>query len=133
MEKPSRREPSRQEPYRQSFGSGGEDIARRFLGQKGYRPLASRFSSRWGEIDLVMEDRGCVVFVEVKRRRSDRYGSPEEAVAAVKKSHLARAAILFVQRHRLENRPVRFDVVAIDEEGIRHHENAFTVEPDFYY
>jgi putative endonuclease len=118
---------------RREFGDAGEDIARAYLTKKGYRCLASNHRTRWGEIDLVMEDGGVVVFVEVKHRSNDIYGSPEEAITPWKMKHMVRAALFYIQNTHLAGRMIRFDVVSIDEEGVRHLENAFSVDDAYYY
>ena len=74
-------------------------------------PAAIRLSP--GELDLVANDRGTIVFVEVKTRQSHNVGHPAEAVDAAKQRRLTRLAVTFLKRHGLLERPARFDVVAI--------------------
>jgi putative endonuclease len=93
------------------------------------RVLARNFRCRSGEIDIVADDRGTVVFVEVKERRGDSHGSAVEAVTLEKRRRVVRAARVYAAAHGLSESPVRFDVLAIDwgPEGprVRHDAGAF--------
>jgi putative endonuclease len=93
------------------------------------RILARNYRCRAGEIDVVAEDRGTVVFVEVKERGGDSHGSAVEAVTPGKRRKVVRAARLYAALHGLSDAPARFDVVAIDwgQEGplVRHFAGAF--------
>ncbi len=115
------------------YGRDGEDLARKFLERKGYAWAASNYSTRWGEIDLIMEKRGTIVFVEVKRRQNDHFGAPEEAVTRTKREHMIKCALAYLQEGRLENKALRFDVVSIGPLGTRHYPNAFYAGGDYYY
>ncbi len=95
------------------LGARGEAAAARYLRRQGYTIVARQARAGFGELDLVAVDRGVVVFVEVKTRRSDQAGHPAEAVDLRKQRRLARAALAFLRQHRLLEHPVRFDVVAI--------------------
>ncbi len=78
------------------------------------RVIERNFHCRAGEIDLIMRDGDCLVFVEVRYRRSDRYGSPAESVAARKQARLLTTAQYYLQTHPAQReRPMRFDVVAV--------------------
>lgn len=95
-------------------GRSGERRAEQFLRGRGLRPLARNYRCRGGEIDLVMLDGPILVFIEVRYRRSDRYGSAEATVTAPKQRRIIHAARHFLSRHRrFADRPGRFDVVAI--------------------
>jgi putative endonuclease len=97
-------------------GSHWERAAEALLRRHGLRPLTRNFSSRFGELDLVMLDGPVLVFVEVRYRHADRFGSGAETVTRSKQRKLASAAGLFLglhAEHRL--RPCRFDVVSIGE------------------
>ena len=71
--------------YRKSLGERGEHAAEKALTQRGYRLLERNYLVRGGEIDLIMERSEEIVFVEVKTRTSDRFGSPLEGIDARKK------------------------------------------------
>jgi putative endonuclease len=109
----------RRPPYRtgRELGRRGEEAAARHLEARGYRVLERGFRTRAGEIDIVAEDRGTLVFVEVKARSSLACGYPSEAVGWRKRVHLLRAAALYLLGHGGADRPCRFDVVEVVEDG----------------
>ena len=110
-------------------GQPGEDLACEHLVRQGMRVLVRNYRCRAGEIDVVAEDRGTLVFVEVKERRGDSHGRAVEAVTPEKRRRMLRAAHLYAAQHGSSNRPIRFDVVAIDwgPDGprVRHDAGAF--------
>lgn len=110
---------------KRSFGAAGEQIARDYLVQKGAKILAMNFRRPTGEIDIVARLKRTILFVEVKRRSSLRYGRPAEAVSPAKQAHIARTAALYLQENGLEDSLARFDVIEILPGDIRHIENAF--------
>jgi putative endonuclease len=110
---------------RRADGQSAERLAEQFLCSQGFRPIAANFLTRVGEIDLIMEDGPTLVFIEVKRRRNDAYGEPEESVTPAKCRRIVRSALIYLNRHGAPERLMRFDVVIIDPEGIRHIPNAF--------
>src|SRR5215510_16518013 len=117
---------------RQTLGKQGESLARRELERRGYAILATRFRTRFGEIDIVCSCGGTIVFVEVKARRSLKYGSAAEAITPWKRRRIAAMALDYLACHDQLNKPCRFDVVAIDAIGtermtIRVIEDAFHV------
>jgi len=118
---------------KQLSGKEGEKLALEYLKGKGFSPLGSHYWTRYGELDLIMEDEGTVVFVEVKRRNSDTYGEPEEAVTPFKRNHLARAALMYIKERNLFEKAIRFDVVSVGPEGIKHFTDALEFQTDFYY
>lgn len=95
-------------------GQRAEDAALAYLSERGLRVVERNFRCRAGEIDLIMRDGACLVFVEVRYRRSDRYGSPAESVAARKQARLLAAAQYYLQTHPAERAlAMRFDVIAV--------------------
>jgi len=113
------------------LGQWGQKQCEKFYKVNGFKILARNFSCKTGEIDIVVgQSDGTVVFVEVKTRKSEEYAKAEAAVSYSKKLRMTKAARLFVKDYKLENIPLRFDVVIVipDEKGkpqIRHYENAF--------
>jgi putative endonuclease len=99
---------------RQELGKFGEDLACRELVSRGYAISATRYRTRYGEIDIVAEDGPTVVFVEVKMKSSADCGLAAEAVTPAKQRRVVRMAVDYIGRHNLQNRPIRFDVIAID-------------------
>ncbi len=98
---------------RRLFGTSGENAAAAYLERKGYRILFRQKRTPFGEIDLVCLDRGVLVFVEVKTRRTERFGPPQAAVTRAKFRHMAAAAQTFLAERAWLERPWRLDVVAI--------------------
>jgi putative endonuclease len=114
---------------RQQLGRDGEDAAVRALESAGLVVLERRFRCRAGEIDVVARDGETVVFVEVKARAADGFGSPAEAVHARKRARMARVAAFWL-RGRAAEPPCRFDVVEVRRLpggglAARHLEDAF--------
>jgi putative endonuclease len=111
------------------LGQHGEKLAERFLKRKGYTVVERNYRCPAGEIDLIALDKRVIVFVEVKTRSGDGYGTPFEAVPLWKQRKMIRTAMYFLSEKRLHNRAARFDVVGIScpgrELSIEHIENAF--------
>jgi putative endonuclease len=99
---------------RQSLGKTGEDLACRELERRGYVIVARRYRTRFGEIDIVADDRGVIAFVEVKARKSSRLGSAAEAVSFRKQRRIGAMALDYLAWTGSLTRRCRFDVVAID-------------------
>lgn len=118
---------------RQRLGAQAEQAAHDFLVAKGYRCRERNFRMRGGEVDLIMEDGLHLVFIEVKHRRSFDYGAPEEAVTALKIRRITKTAVAYITKYRIIDRMVRFDVVTLDDNGLRHWPNAFEAVGDFYF
>ena len=98
-----------------SLGRHAESLALDYLTSGGLRLVARNFRCRLGEIDLVMHDRDCLVFVEVRYRKTSRFASASESVDFRKQKKLLGAASFFVSRHaRFRDMRMRFDVVALD-------------------
>jgi putative endonuclease len=107
---------------RQSLGKLGEDVACGELQRRGYAILARRYRTKFGEIDIVCEDAGTVVFVEVKARHTRRYGAAAESVPGWKQRRIAAMALDYLARAGRLDHPCRFDVVAIDGIGTKQME-----------
>jgi len=100
-------------PSRRALGRAGEEAAVAALRAHGYRILDRNVRLRRGELDVVAEEHGTVVFVEVKARRSAAYGTPAEAVTLQKQRALLRLAAVYLNRRSLAGRPCRFDVAEV--------------------
>jgi len=98
---------------RERLGRTGEDAAVEALRARGYRILERNVRLRRGELDVVAEEAGDLVFVEVKTRRSATHGTPAEGVGARKQRALAQLAMGYLVRRRLGERACRFDVVEV--------------------
>ncbi len=112
-----------------SLGKSGEDIAVDYLRDCGYRILSRNYRRRSGEIDLICLDGETYVFIEVKTRKTSRYGHPLEAVTRRKQRQISFTALDYLTRQGLLEEAVRFDVIAITNEPgayqITHVKNAF--------
>lgn len=95
------------------FGQDGESRAAEFLRRRGYRILERNLKSSSGELDLIAEDHGVLVFIEVKARYSESCGGVRYAVDAKKQARIVRQAALYLARHRMRDRVCRFDVVLL--------------------
>lgn len=112
-------------PDQRAVGREAEDRAAAFLLEKGYSLITRRFTAKGGEVDLIALDGDILVFVEVKAR-SGRGGKPEEAIDHRKAKRFATAAQIYLaQMEEKPDRAIRFDLVAIDPDGLRHL-------PDFF-
>ena len=111
--------------YNRESGIIGEAEALRYLTGQGMTVLERNYRRAGGEIDLIVRDGDTIVFVEVKARRSPRFGTPAEAVTPAKMRHVVRAAMGYLQADRLLDSPTRFDVIAIDGAALRHIRGAF--------
>ncbi len=96
-----------------SLGERGEQQAARYLRKLGYKVLLLCHRQRYGEIDIIAVDGETVVFIEVKTRRREDQGRAAEAVDAVRKQRLTRAAMAFLKSHGLLEYASRFDVVEV--------------------
>jgi putative endonuclease len=98
-------------PFHLRRGQQGEQLAQRHLREQGLSLLETNYRSRWGEIDLIMQDGEVLVFVEVRLRAASRYGTPAETIGGRKRQRLIRTAQQYLQTHR--DARARFDVIAI--------------------
>lgn len=117
-------------PNSRGRGLKCEQQACAYLEGRGLTLCVRNYRAPFGEIDLIMQDRDTLVFVEVRARRSTRFGAPAETVDARKQGRLRAAAEHFLQRQKhAADRACRFDVVAITgnagEESIQWLQNAF--------
>ncbi len=95
-------------------GSGAEKLAETYLVDQGLRFLDRNFNCKLGEIDLIMEDKNVLVFVEVRFRKSSAYGTAVETVTLAKQQKLVRAAQHYLLHNKaVRDRPMRFDIVGI--------------------
>jgi putative endonuclease len=101
-----------------SIGRQGESMARVFLKKKGYNIVAHNFRCRFGEIDLVLRKKQAFRFIEVKYRRSEEYGLPQESVQKRKQTKIRKTAVLWLKLRQLPmDTEVHFDVLAINQES----------------
>lgn len=111
-----------------SLGRRGESRAARYLKGLGYRIIRRNYKSPSGEVDIIAMDGETLVFVEVKARKGDSFGSPGEAVGPRKQKKIIEAALFYMGSLRSQP-PARFDVVGIRLRGwraeVEHIKDAF--------
>lgn len=101
-----------------TLGDKAEQLAFRYLLQQGLRPVTRNFRCRSGEIDLIMLDDACLVFVEVRYRSANRFVPARITVDRHKQTKLVRAAAMYLASHRNYARhTVRFDVIGTDQDS----------------
>lgn len=98
---------------RQRCGEAGEALAARLLRKRGYQVIATNYRTPLGEIDIIARDGDTIVFVEVKARRSGRFGAPKEAVTPRKQRKISMVALFYLKTTRQSQARARFDVVSI--------------------
>lgn len=114
--------------WRPVKGQAAESQAEDWSRQRGWTILARNFRVKGGELDLVCLDGDTLVFVEVRQRRSDRYGGARASITPAKQRKLITAAQLFLQHHREHaSRPARFDVITLGgQDDLNWIKSAFT-------
>lgn len=121
------------------LGKRGEALAASYLKNIGYTILDRNWEGKTGEVDLVAMDEDTVVFVEVKTRSNENYGTPKDAVNTNKRRHMTSVAKEYLKKNIKQEKPVRFDVVAVSIKGntlferlrspkIEHIKSAFEVK-----
>ena len=98
---------------RLSVAKIGESLAVKHLKTRGCEILARNYRALRGEIDLIVQDGEFTVFVEVKTRRSLKFGLPQAAVTWQKQRQISKVALAYLQTQNLLDAPCRFDVIAI--------------------
>lgn len=120
------------EKYNKSIGGAGEEAAAKYLRRKGYKILERNYHIRGGELDIIAQKDGYIVFVEVKTRSNNGYGGGLYAVTPTKQQRLLKAAACYLLGWG--DVPARFDVIAVDGHfdgkrlhvsNLEHIENAF--------
>ena len=117
--------------YKRTSGNLGEEAAARLLVSKEYIILERNFRSVCGEIDIIAENGGELVFVEVKLRTDESYGHPVEAVNECKQKKIVYTAADYIQKTNNQKQP-RFDVIEVykhkEKYYLKHYKNAFTAD-----
>ena len=99
--------------YQKKIGNIGEKIAANYLQNQGYQLLDQQYTTRYGELDLVMFESGSVIFVEVKTRTTDTFGMPETSITPEKLERIQNAGLLWLQEHPEINDFWRIDVISV--------------------
>jgi putative endonuclease len=98
---------------RTQLGNWGEELAGRFLEERGYCILDTNYRSRYGEVDIVAQDGEELVFVEVRTRHKGGFGAPEESLSPAKMRRLVTTCEDYLQRRSVENTDWRIDLVCV--------------------
>lgn len=98
---------------RHEIGKLGEDLACKYLQDKGYKIIERNFEARQGEIDIIAKDKEELVFIEVKTRSNISYGKPAEAVNEIKQNHLIKTIEYYIYSRHLEDEFIRIDIIEI--------------------
>ncbi len=106
-------------------GFRGESVAAAFLNDNGYNILARNYYVRGGEVDIICKKDDTIVFCEVKLRGQSRFGRGAEAVDIRKQRCICRAALDYAYRNGHMEKPIRFDIIEVQNERISHIKNAF--------
>lgn len=108
-------------------GKTGEEIACSYLKKCGYEIFHKNFATEIGELDIVASDSESLIFVEVKTRINDEFGTPAEAVDYHKRKKINDVAAQYIKKFRYFDVPVRFDVmeVYLSDKKVNHIKNAF--------
>jgi len=125
-------------PAHLRYGQLGEREAKKHLKRLGMKFLTANFRTERGEIDLVMRDKDCLVFVEVKTRSSEEWTRPAAAVDRERRQRLTRAGLDYLRKLKNPKVKVRFDIVEVLlQDGavreVRHLPNNFAMERPYRY
>lgn len=112
--------------FNKSKGDKGENAAADYLKSLKYKIIETNYHSIYGEIDIIAEKKGEIVFVEVKYRTNCDFGEGYEAVGKQKREKIIKTALIYINEHNIQA-PCRFDVISIDDGVIKHIENAFSL------
>lgn len=119
------------------LGQRGEQVAVDFLKNHGYNIISINYHTPLGEIDIIAKDKKTICFIEVKTRRTQRFGQPAEAVGVAKQRKISQAALMFLKQNRLLNSPSRFDLILISylnmQRKIKLIRNAFNLDDRYVY
>ena len=93
----------------QKFGEKGESLAAWYLKKNGYKIIEQNYRTQLGEIDIIAKEKKTIVFVEVKARRSTRFGNPKWAVTPKKQRKISMVALYYLKTTNQINTKARFD------------------------
>ena len=122
---------------RLNLGCLGENRCIGFLKKKGYKIIGRNYRCPIGEIDIIARDKDVLCFIEVKTRRTHKFGLPkfglpQEAVNQHKRNKLIQVALSYIKKKNLEDSNLRFDVIAVSED-IQLIKNAFSADNRYRY
>jgi len=115
----------------QQFGEKSESVAVDFLKKQGYRIIELNYRTKLGEIDIIAKQEKTLVFIEVKARKSSRFGRPELAVTPKKQRKISMVALYYLKSTKQGNAKARFDVVAINSAKAKESPNIKIIKNAF--
>ena len=119
------------------LGESGEEAACALLKKNGYKILVRNYKNKLGEIDIIAYDGDTICFIEVKSRRTDKFGLPQEAIFAPKQRKISRVALSYLKENNLFEKKARFDVISVIYSGDMPRldliKNAFELDSGFTY
>lgn len=115
--------------FKKLVGNKGESIAEDYLKRKGYKIIRKNYRCRFGEVDIIARDNDTIVFIEVRTKQNDNFGSPQDSITPAKIEKISKTSLSFIQEKKLTGFSYRFDFIAITfpqgKPNIEHIENAF--------
>ena len=93
------------------IGDFGEACVEEYIKKAGYKVIEKNYHTRFGEIDIIAKDKECMVFIEVKTRKSNLYGNASEFVDIRKQKRIIKSAVCYLED--IENTEIRFDVAEV--------------------
>ncbi len=120
--------------HNNKVGAAGESFAAQYLRERGYKILERNYHEKMGELDIIAQKDGFIVFAEVKTRKQNSMCSGLEAVDLRKQKKITKTALMYIVKNNITLQP-RFDVIEIytgtqDEFSVNHIENAIALESD---
>lgn len=119
-------------------GKRGENLAVSYLKRQRYKIIEKNYKTKYGEIDIVGNDKGCISFIEVRSQNTQKFGLPEYSISRRKQTQIAKMALSYIKRYNLEDRVSRFDVVCVEDVSssspkMRLIKNAFELDERHRY
>lgn len=116
--------------YNRKVGTFGEMLVITYLENQNYKIIDKNFYTKYGEIDIIAKDKDEYVFIEVKTRTTNNYGTPAEAVDNNKRKCMKSASNVYIYLNKLENKYIRYDIVEVyfvnqNQYYINHLKNNF--------
>lgn len=117
--------------FKKTLGNTGEEAAAEYLKKNGYKIIGRNYRNKIGEIDIICENKEYLIFVEVKTRSSDKFGTPASAVDKRKQNKIIKVTQYYLMEHETD-KSIRFDVIEVYAEPgsgkinkIEHIKDAF--------
>ena len=100
--------------YRQNLGDWGEKLAKKYLEKIGYQIIDQKWRKKEGEIDLIALDKNVLVFIEVKTRKSDKFGTPAESITEKKQEKMVKCIQRYLEENcQCQQLQIRLDIILI--------------------